>query len=88
MAARKNKLGRFALAAIRHISKGMPTCTQEQINERLEICRSCEWFVRNHCVQCGCRCNSGKAFMNKLAWADEECPKKKWGKVDKDVSGS
>jgi hypothetical protein len=33
------------------------------------------------CMMCGCNVNNKKIFMNKLAWADQECPDKKWLKV-------
>jgi hypothetical protein len=33
------------------------------------------------CSVCGCNINTKKIFMNKLAWADQECPIGKWGKI-------
>jgi hypothetical protein len=29
---------------------------------------------------CGCNVNTKKVFLNKLAWADQECPLGKWKK--------
>ena len=77
------RLKRFTLSAIKHIAKGMPTCTQEEINERLRICEGCKWFRGGSCRKCGCACNNNKKFLNKLAWADQECPVGKWGKIEK-----
>ena len=33
------------------------------------------------CSICGCNINTKKKFMNKLAWADQECPIGKWKKI-------
>ena len=76
------KAASFASAATKHILAGRPKASPEQIQARLEICRACELFERNHCKQCGCACNGTANFMNKLAWADQECPHPagpKWG---------
>ena len=78
------RLKSFAVGAIKHVAKGMPTCTQEEINERLTICHGCKWFRGSACYKCGCACNNNKKFLNKLAWADQECPIGKWGKIEKD----
>ena len=77
------KFKNFTVGAIKHIAKGMPTCTQEEIDERLEICRGCKWFRGGSCLKCGCACNNNKKFLNKLAWADQKCPIGKWGKIEK-----
>ena len=34
----------------------------------------------SQCLVCGCNLSRKKIFMNKLAWADQECPLSKWGK--------
>ena len=31
-------------------------------------------------MMCGCNVNGKKVFLNKLAWADQECPLGKWKK--------
>jgi len=64
----------FASSAAKHIMAGRPKATPEQIQDRLEICRACDKFENNRCQICGCSCNGSKDFMNKLAWADQECP--------------
>tara|TARA_R100000008_G_scaffold51266_1_gene30787 strand:- start:249 stop:611 length:363 start_codon:yes stop_codon:yes gene_type:complete len=78
------KLKNFAVSAIKHAVNGMPTCTQEEINERLAVCQGCKWFRGQKCYKCGCACNNNKKFLNKLAWADQECPIGKWGKIEKE----
>lgn len=67
----------YGEAVARWMAAGSPTCTQEQIGERLAICRECPFFMEdsNHCSKCGCPLGSGKdALRNKLAMATEECP--------------
>ncbi len=49
--------------------------------QRLYICDDCPLRINNKCSKCGCNCNNNKKFLNKLAWADQECPIGKWGKV-------
>tara|TARA_Y100000004_G_C8790652_1_gene359087 strand:- start:26 stop:289 length:264 start_codon:yes stop_codon:yes gene_type:complete len=77
------RIWKFSIAAIKHACRGMPTCTQEQINERLKICKSCPHFTGNGCAKCGCNCGGKPKFLNKLAWADQECPIGKWERLDK-----
>jgi uncharacterized paraquat-inducible protein A len=66
-----------------HISSGLPKSTQEEINYRYSICLACEKFKKNksECGVCGCNINRKKVFLNKLAWADQECPIHKWSKI-------
>lgn len=76
---------KFASAATKHILSGRPKATPDQIAARLEICNTCDLFDGKHCKECGCACNGTSNFMNKLAWADQECPHPagpKWGKLD------
>jgi len=76
---------KFASAATKHILSGRPKATPDQISARLEICKTCDLFDGKHCKECGCACNGSANFMNKLAWADQECPHPagpKWGKLD------
>jgi hypothetical protein len=69
---------RSSLAAICHATAGAPTCTHEQIQERIAICRSCEHFSSDPykpeigaCSQCGCPASDRlPKFVSKLAWAD------------------
>ena len=78
------RLKNFTVSAIKHAVKGMPTCTQEQLAERMSICQMCRYFTNSRCVKCGCACNNNKKFLNKLAWSDQECPIGKWGKIKKE----
>jgi hypothetical protein len=74
------RLFNFGKAAIAHAASGLPTCTQEQIDARLAICRACPLFDGSICrhADCGCRIGQQRKFLNKLAWADQSCPLGKW----------
>lgn len=89
------RLANFSRAAIAHALRGNPTCSQAQIDERLTICRGCEMFKADTdrpefgiCThsKCGCKVRGEEKFLNKLAWADQECPLGKWKRVDEPVS--
>lgn len=75
------KIQNFAKSTAKHIAAGMPMCTEEQIIERHNICLQCEYFKDDTCSKCGCPLIRNKQFVSKLAWADQECPVGKWGKI-------
>ena len=66
-----------------HVWAGFPKSTQSEIVQRFSICQQCEEFdsIKKECSICGCNINTKKRFLNKLAWADQECPIGKWGKI-------
>ena len=74
------KILRFIKSLWFHVYSGFPKSTQSEINERWSICISCEYIdkEKSQCKLCGCNLNTKKIFMNKLAWADQECPAEKW----------
>ena len=76
--ARVRQIFNFTKAAIAHALRGSPTCSQLQIDERLAVCLECEDFTGRHCRHCGCKCSDVVKYLNKLAWADQECPIGKW----------
>lgn len=55
-------------------------CDADQIENRYKICTSCEYFIDNSCLQCGCRIVRNSEFKNKLFFKDQSCPVNKWGK--------
>lgn len=67
-----------------HICSGLPKSSQEEINFRYSICIECDKFnrIKSECSVCGCNINLKKQFLNKLAWADQECPIGKWNKKE------
>ena len=80
------KIGNFSFAYAKHLYKGMPTVNQEQLDERLKICKECPLFKKKEAMvggictheSCGCTITDEITFLNKIAWADQECPLKKW----------
>lgn len=68
-----------------HIWLGLPKSTQKEINDRYNICINCEKFnsKKSECSICGCNINNKKIFLNKLAWADQQCPIGKWDKINR-----
>ena len=67
-----------------HIYSGSPKSTIQQILDRYTICNTCEQFntAKHQCNVCGCNITTRKQFLNKLAWADQECPIGKWSKLN------
>lgn len=78
------KTKKFIKAFTEHIKNGSPTCNQQQMDARFAICKECEFFTGSGCRKCGCGINRTRKLMNKLHWADQECPMGKWGKIEKD----
>lgn len=56
-------------------------CSQEQIEQRLSICKTCEYFQNNSCLLCGCTVIRDANHKNKLAHKDQSCPANKWGPI-------
>lgn len=79
----KYKIITFIKSLFFHIYAGFPKSTQSQIDYRYNICINCERFdsLNKECKECGCNINNKKIFLNKLAWADQECPIGKWEKI-------
>ena len=66
-----------------HVYNGFPKATQSEILSRYSICLDCSEFnkIKSECNICGCSINKKSKFLNKLAWADQECPLGKWSKI-------
>lgn len=73
----------FVKSLLFHICAGFPKSSKEQILFRYSICQQCDMFNQkdSQCLVCGCNINKKKVFLNKLAWADQECPIGKWNKI-------
>jgi hypothetical protein len=56
-------------------------CSKEQIEERLSICNTCEYFQNSSCLLCGCTVIREANHKNKLAHKDQSCPANKWGPI-------
>jgi hypothetical protein len=76
----------FAKAAVQHVACGRPQATDDQVAIRFEICQGCELFKdtqdgTGRCLHPSCGCSLKKVGvkgLNKLRWADQACPLKKW----------
>jgi hypothetical protein len=77
------RLKTFFKSLFFHIKSGLPKANQSEIIYRYNICLSCEEFdsIKSQCSVCGCNVNKKSQFLNKLAWADQECPQGKWQKI-------
>lgn len=80
-----HKICRFIYAFFWHMISGFPTCSKKEIQERYTICVVCDKFdkTKSICNVCGCNLSNRKEFMNKLAWADQQCPENKWLSIAK-----
>ena len=89
MARAKN----LAKAGIKHLMTGMNHCSKEDKAKRFQICQSnqCKLFLINPhdasqgvCSHqsCGCFIRAHGEFMDKLSWAESECPVGLWGPVE------
>jgi hypothetical protein len=77
------KLKTFLKSLWFHVWLGFPKCSIDKIKQRFEICStSCDMYNKQDstCLMCGCNLSKKKVFLNKLAWADQECPLGKWKK--------
>lgn len=62
-------------------SKDANMCSEEQINERMKICSTCEYYKDNSCMLCGCVVVREANYTNKLAHKDQTCPIMKWKQI-------
>lgn len=67
------KVASFIQAGVSHLIDGREA-TNEEIDQRMSICKSCEHFnkERETCKICGCAC------ALKASWLSSNCPLNKW----------
>ena len=56
------------------IKNGTTRLTHDEANQRFDVCKQCEFFIKNQsrCLKCGC-------YMPiKTAWRSQKCPIGKW----------
>lgn len=75
-------IGNFGRAFYNHMMSGFADVTPTEQRERLKICIECDKLdvPSLRCVECKC------FLMEKTKWATQECPLKKWTKIDRKVS--
>jgi hypothetical protein len=65
-------------AALNWVKSGLKTLSEEQIQARLDVCKSCDLWDKEalngtgRCRKCGC------STWAKIRMASESCPEKKW----------
>ena len=70
----------FAASVAEWVDRGAPVVTEEQFQQRVETCHTCEFFDaeafggKGRCQKCGC--SSYKLFL-----ATAKCPIDKWGRT-------
>lgn len=76
------RAARFATALVRWQAAGRPERSKEAVQQIYhEHCKPCDNFdaEKKACKICGCHCKEEhKSFLNKIVWATENCPRKKW----------
>jgi len=72
----KEKLSQKQTSEVSH-----QPCSEEQIDARLAICNTCEFYKDNSCLHCGCVIVRESNYMNKLAHKEQSCPINKWGPI-------
>ena len=55
---------------------------KEQINSRMDICNSCEYYKDDACMLCGCRVVRDTVYQNKLADKSASCPDGRWKAIE------
>ncbi len=68
----------FADALWLFVRDGCKRAPKHVIQERFEICKTCEKFTGKACSACGCCVAGDLKLINKLAFPREECPEGKW----------
>lgn len=79
------RLKTFCKSLFFHVWNGFPKTTRSEILDRYSICIECTEFNRtkSECNICGCAISKDSKFLNKLAWADQECPLGKWSQIQR-----
>lgn len=83
--SKREKLVRYLLAIALYWERGSPNTTEHEYNYRASICNSCSYKVDNYCThpRCGCRLQSKWPLGSKLQMATEECPIKRWLRIER-----
>lgn len=65
-----------AIESGKDVLNGNPLlATPEKAKARFDICETCEFFLKNRCLKCGC-------FMDKkIHFESSKCPMNKWGSL-------
>lgn len=73
-----DKIKNFSKAVVKHVKDGLREVTEKEFEERLSICKACEYYKDGTCIHKDCGC----ILDIKCKWASEECPEKKWLRLE------
>lgn len=70
----KEQATNFIKSAAKHVVSGLKSSPKEVQEQRMAICSSCEFFIKDsmRCGACGCY------LATKTRWDSSTCPKGKW----------
>ena len=77
------------VASAKHVAKGLPVCSDEEVEARFKTCSTneCRLFNTQYGVcmhqNCGCNIRNNGKYLDKLRWADSECPIGLWKSIEK-----
>lgn len=66
------KINNFAGALVKHVASGFKKTSDEQFEQRINICKSCQFYVDRECKKCGC------IAAIKARWFSQNCPIDLW----------
>lgn len=72
------KIKNFSQSFFNHAKNNFTLAKDEEIERRFKVCESCEYFMNQSCLQCGCPINRARNYVSKLSWDSEKCPIDKW----------
>jgi|SRR5690606_36547048 len=76
----------YGHALVDYAKDGFQDVSDEIYQERLSICKSCEFYDKeqNKCSQCGCTMAGESGFKSKLRMANQSCPlpEPRWTKIE------
>lgn len=68
----------FTKAIAKHARNKFDKVSDEEYDQRMTICQSCDYYEDKRCKQKNCGC----FITRKARWASEECPINKWPELD------
>ena len=72
----------LATDGVKWIKAGMPFLPEEVSKERLDLCKSCDFYIGERCSKCGCQ------MRVKTTLATSSCPIGKWEAVSETRASS
>lgn len=73
-----DKIKNFLSSLFDHTNNSFKLAKDGEIERRFKICETCDSFKNGSCLECGCPIIRNRAYISKLSWDSEKCPKDKW----------